>query len=151
MLENWNHLVETSPDAAVALALIALVVVVVLLFFLATRSRRTSTTQSSLSYQSAKVSTAPAAKEEDDETIKATGTVERTVATLVDSCSRYHLAVKLDKPLSELQGKTMLRFADDSGYIDLPLVKAGDKVALEFTIDSEGFVEVFDFTWLPES
>ncbi|HMW89839.1 MAG TPA: hypothetical protein PLI59_13095 [Candidatus Obscuribacter sp.] len=84
----------------------------------------------------------------DDENITATGIVQRTVA--VDNANYFHLAVRLDRPLSQLDGGNMLRFSEDYGFIDLPLVKEGDRVSLEFSFDEDNNVELIEFTWLPE-
>lgn len=84
----------------------------------------------------------------DDENITATGIVQRTVA--VDNANYFHLAVRLDRPLSQLDGGNMLRFSEDYGFIDLPLVKEGDRVSLEFSFYEDNNVELIEFTWLPE-
>jgi hypothetical protein len=149
MTQYYDNFYQTSPEAAVGLTIIAVVILVLLVFLAA--SNRGKNKQTSLSNQSRSPSVPSATTVEDEDVIKATGVVKRAAAAMEDGSSTYHLAVKLDRPLSALNGRDMLRFSDNAGFIDLPLVQVGDRVSLEFTIDEDGFVQMSDFTWIPES
>lgn len=143
MSDIFKSLGETSPSTAVLALAVALVLIWLLIKSLSGAPKEPA------SFDKAKLADVGGAYgESDDDTITATGVVERTVA--VDNANYFHLAVKLDRSLPQLDGGNMLRFSDDYGFIDLPLVKVGDRVKLEFSIDEDMNVELIEFTWLPE-
>lgn len=79
--------------------------------------------------------------------IVVTGEVIRAVEALRSGYSYYHLAVKPDAPLSQVE-EPYLCFCEDSGFVDLPLVRPGDRVELEISFDKDDEIQVHTFAWL---
>ena len=149
MPEFITNLFHNQPGLA-ALILIGILVLVIVFCLLigAVKTGARKATQNT-SNQNAFASPGAASAQDDDSTIKASGTVERVARVETADWVSIHLAIRLEAPVTGLSPHNMLRVAVDSAFVDAPLLAPGDRLSLEFQFDDDGNADVSDLTWLP--